>query len=77
MIYNGNEASDKKYIACQEILNNNIPDYSVCVGKTVNYRNSDITFSSEDKDEKLFLIGYQILLGCVRFLNVLLLQLDI
>ena len=53
MIYNGNEASDKKYMACQEILNNNIPDYSVCVGKTVNYRNSDITFSSEDKDEKI------------------------
>lgn len=53
MIYNGNEASDKKYIACQEILNNNIPDYSVCVGKTVNYWNSDITFVCEDNEEKI------------------------
>lgn len=53
MIYNGNEASDKKYIACQEILNNNIPDYSVCVGKTVNYWNSNITFLCKDNEEKI------------------------
>lgn len=51
MIYNGNEVSDKKHIACQEILNNKTPDYSVCVGKTVNYWNSDITFVCDDNEE--------------------------
>lgn len=51
MIYNGNEASDKKHIACQEILNNNIPEYSVCVGKPVNCWNSDITFVCENNEE--------------------------
>lgn len=51
IIYNGNEATYKKHIACQEILNNNMPEYSVCVGKPVSCWDSDITFVCKNNEE--------------------------
>ena len=47
------EGTNKGIIKVEEILNNNIPDYSVCVGKTVNYWNSNITFLCKDNEEKI------------------------
>ena len=44
LIYNGNDAVDKNHIVCQEILNDDNPDYTVCTGKKVDNWNSNRHF---------------------------------
>ena len=51
MIYNGNDAVDKNHIVCQEILNDDNPDYTVCTGKKVDNWNSNITLVCNDPSE--------------------------
>ena len=51
LIYNGNDAVDKNHIVCQEILNDDNPDYTVCTGKKVDNWNSNITLVCNDPSE--------------------------
>ena len=53
MIYNGNDAQDKRHIGCQEIFNNSMPDYTVCTGEYVAQWDSNITFVCNDTNENM------------------------